>query len=100
MTPARKKQLLANVKRGLTRAKNDGYRVIWIDETMFTRKTVPNAEWTLPRENLRVNEARLNEPTLALLAGISKENGLEYCQIFPKSVNGDKFKEYLILALQ
>ena len=95
MTPAKKRQLLAVVKRGLTRAKNDGYRVIYIDETMFTRKTLPQAEWSLPKENMRVDMTKLDEPTLALLAGISKEKGLEHCQIFPKSVNTDKFFEYL-----
>ena len=83
------------MKGQLTRAKNDGYRVIYIDETMFTRKTVPLTEWALPKENMTVDQARLDEPTLALLAGISKENGLEHCQIFKRSVNTTKFLEYL-----
>ena len=63
-------------------AKNDGYRIIYLDETMFTRKTVVDAEWTLPKENLQVDEAKLNEPTLALLSAISKERGQEHFQIF------------------
>ena len=37
----------------------------------------------------------LKEPTLALLCGISKEQGLEHFQIFEKSVNAEKFKVYL-----
>ena len=44
---------------------------------------------------MQVDQANLNEPCLALLAGISKENGLEHHQIFARSVNTDKFKEYL-----
>ena len=44
---------------------------------------------------MTVDQAKLNEPTLALLAGISKEVGVEYCQVFPKSVNTAKFLEYL-----
>ena len=39
---------LARMKRQLTMAKNDGYRIIYLDETMFTRKTVSDTEWTLP----------------------------------------------------
>ena len=39
--------------------------------------------------------AKLEEPTLALLCGISKEKGVEHFQIFEKSVNVDKFIEYL-----
>ena len=44
------------------------------------------------KENPRVDEAKLNEPTLALLAGISKEKGVEHYKIFEKSVNIAKFK--------
>ena len=76
-------------------ARNDGYRIIYLDETMFTRKTVADLEWALPGENVRVDEAKLNEPTLALLSAISKEKGQEYFQIFPKSVDRPKFKEWM-----
>ena len=66
------------MKRLLTRARNDGYRIIYIDETMFTRKTLPEAEWTLPKENMAVDVAKLDEPVLSLLAGISKEKGINH----------------------
>ena len=87
--------MLTTVKMLLTRAKNDGFRIVYIDETMFTRKTLPETEWSLPKENMQVDLKRLEEPTLALLAGISKEKGLEHCQIFKRSVNVDKFMDYL-----
>ena len=70
-----KRQDLARMKRQLTMARNAGYRIVYLDETMFTRKTVVNTEWSLPKENIRVDEALLNEPTLALLSAISKEKG-------------------------
>ena len=35
--PDKAKQQLTTMKQQLTRAKNDGYRIIYIDETMFTR---------------------------------------------------------------
>ena len=93
--PEADRRKLASVKGQLTRAKNDGYLVHYIDETMVTRTTIPKAEWTKPKENMTIDQANLNEPTLALLAGISKDRGLEHYQIFEKSVNVDKFKEYL-----
>ena len=83
------------MKGQLTRAKNDGYRVIYLDETMFTRKTVSCEEWTLPKENVSVDEAKLSEPTLALLMSISKENGLEHFRIYDFSVNTERFVEWL-----
>ena len=83
------------MNRDLAKAKKDGYRVVYIDETCFTRKTCPDTEWSLPKENMAVDTAMLDEPTLALLAGVSKEKGTEHFQIFESSVNVDKFLEYL-----
>ena len=86
---------LARMKRQLTMAKNDGFRIVYLDETMFTRKTVAEAEWTLPKQNVMIHDAKLNEPTLALLSAISKEKGQEHFQIFEKSVDIPKFKVWL-----
>ena len=44
---------------------------------------------------MAVDEAKLNEPTLALLSAISKEKGHEHYKIFDKSVNVAKFQEWL-----
>ena len=83
------------MKREMTKCRNQGYRFVYIDETMFTRKTVPLTEWTRRKENVTLDQAQLNEPTLALLCGISKENGLEHFQIFNFSVNVERFIDYL-----
>ena len=37
----------------------------------------------------------MNEPVLCLLPGISKEKGWEYYRIYPKSVNTERFLDYL-----
>ena len=63
---------------------------------MFTRKTVRDEEWSLPKENFHLPTSRLDEPTLAMLPGISKERGQEHFKVFDFSVNIDKFKEYLV----
>jgi len=49
---------------------------------MFTRTTLPDTEWALPGENMRVDVSMKDEPTLALLAGVSKEKGIEHFRIF------------------
>ena len=69
--------------------------MVYLDETMVTRKTVPLTEYCLPKENMTVDMARLDEPTLALLSAISKERGQEHYKIFELSVNIPRFKEYL-----
>ena len=42
---------------------------------MFTGKTVQDTEWARPKENMAIDVAKLEEPTLALLSGISREKG-------------------------
>ena len=79
----------------LTKAKKQGYRIVYIDETVVTRKTVPLTEWTRKKENMSVDITKIDEPTLALLSGISREKGQEHYQIFEQSVNIDKFLEWL-----
>ena len=79
----------------MSKYKKEGYRIIYIDETMFTRKTTRDEEWSLPKENFRLPISRLDEPTLAMLAGVSKEQGKEHYMVFDKSVNVAKFQEYL-----
>ena len=69
--------------------------MIYLDETMFTRKTTTKTEWARHKENMTVDQARLDEPTLALLLGISKEKGVEFYQIFEFSVNTEKYAEWL-----
>ena len=44
---------------------------------------------------MTVDEAKLSEPTLALLMSISKENGLEHFQIYNFSVNTERFVGWL-----
>ena len=62
---------------------------------MFTRKAVPGTEWSKAKENMAVDLAKLDEPTYSVLAGISKEKGMELFEIYDFSVNIDKFLEYL-----
>ena len=81
--------------RALKRAKKDGFKIIYIDETVFTRSTVPRTEYCLQNRNVTVDKNWINEPTMAVLSGISREKGQELFMLFPKSVNVPKFKEYL-----
>ena len=80
------------MKRLLTRARNDGYRIVYIDEICFTRTTVPKTEYNPKSQNMAADLVHLNEPTLAVLSAISMEKGQEHFKIFDNSVNVQKFK--------
>ena len=86
------RQTLPKMKRELAKAAKDGYRIVYCDETMFTRKTVPKTEYSLPKRNMTVDQALLDEPTLAMLMGVSKEKGHELHMVFDFSINVEKFK--------
>ena len=93
--PEKERQQFATMKRMMTRAKNDGYRIIYLDEICFTRSSVPKMEYCAKGENMPADLAHLQEPTLAVLSAISKEKGQEHYRIYKDSVNFAKFKEYL-----
>ena len=44
----------------------------------------------------QIPQKNVDQPVYALILAISEEKGLEHHQIFDKSVNGAKFKEYLL----
>ena len=83
------------MKQLLTKARNANYRMVYLDETCFTRKTMVDTEWFKLKENMFVDSARLEEPTLALLSAVSREKSQEHFRVFQRSVNIVKFKEYL-----
>ena len=37
------------------KVKQQGYKVVYIDETMFTRRSVPTKEYCLPSKNMTVD---------------------------------------------
>ena len=74
-----KSKLLKQIEK----IRKQGYRIIFIDETMFTKSAVPKIEYCLPSENLNIDKSKANEPAMALLSGISKEKGLEFYMMFP-----------------
>ena len=45
----------AQMIRDLNKAKRDGYKIIYIDETIFTRSTVPKIEYCLPKDNMTID---------------------------------------------
>ena len=83
------------MKQLVTKALNANYSILYLDETCFTRKTMVDTEWSKPKENMFVDSARLEEPTLALLSGVSREKGQEHFKVYERSVNVVKFKQYL-----
>ena len=95
MTPQEFQKALNRMKGQLKRVKDDGYRVVYIDETHFTRRTVAALEWSLPKDNVAIDQSKVSEPSLNVLLGISKEKGIEHFTVLEESWNIARFKTWL-----
>ena len=62
------------MRNRLAKVQREGYRVIYIDETVFTRKTVKEREWTASRSNLAVDLDKYGECLHAVID--EPDNGL------------------------
>ena len=57
---------------------------------------MPSHEWSLPNKPLTIDPHRFSERAIASVAAISYEKGIEHVMHFHKSVNQEKFIEFLI----
>ena len=62
---------------------------------MVTKSTIATHEWSAKNNNYEIDMKSYGKETWAVLAGISKEYGLDYISIFKQSVNIPKFKEFI-----
>ena len=84
------------MKQRLKELKDDHYRIIYLDETIFTTKTIRLVEYTKKSEHLKIPLALTNQPVLALIFAMSAEKGVEEYAIYQDSINQNKFAEYLV----
>ena len=70
-------------------------KIIQLDEFVITKKTLPTHVWTLPRNNMQVDQSKAYTETFAVLLAISREKGIEMVDIYKKSINKVKFKQFL-----
>ena len=57
-------------------------RIIYIDETVFTWKSIKLTEYSPLHHNHRVPQSKVIQPVFSLILAISEENGLEHYRIY------------------
>ena len=62
---------------------------------MITKSTIGTHEWSRKNQNYEMDMKSYAKESVAVLAGVSKECGLDLLETYPKSVNTTKFKLYL-----
>ena len=74
----------------------EGYRILYTDEFVTTKSTIPTHAWSLPYQPIKVDPNQYSSKAIASIISISEEAGIELIMNFEKSVNNDKFITYLV----
>jgi hypothetical protein len=72
-----------------------GYKVIYVDEAMFTTATRLTHAYSAQKSNVNIAEVASTVQALAVVAGISSERGLETFYIQQRSINSQSFISFL-----
>ena len=89
------KQQAIEAHQRLQSLTEEGYRVIFIDEICVTKSTIPTHEYSPIRQPIEIDLRGFSNKTIAVLAGISAEKGVEFAFTYEKSVNIEKFFNFL-----
>ena len=84
-----------NAFKELMEARLERHRIIYCDEMCTTRSTIQKAEWSERRFYPKTETKAFHKKTIATIAAISQEKGVELVCNFPDSVNQDKFIKFL-----
>ena len=66
------------MKQRINKLKGDGYKIIYLDECIFTTKTIQTSDYTNKNYKHRIPLAKVNQTAYALILAISEEEGLEH----------------------
>ena len=85
-----------NLMRGeILDALEQDFRILFVDECLFSAKVAQRLAYSSSKNNIVISEKMMTATPLALLAAVSVEGGLETSMIFEKSVNSQRFIEFL-----
>ena len=72
-----------------------GFRIIQLDECCVTKSTIPKATWSAKNDNHQLDFKQLRNEVKAILCAVSRENGLDFLDIYRHSITKIKFKLFL-----
>ena len=81
--------------KDLTEARIEGHRIIYCDEMCTTKSAIQKAEWSERRSYPKADTRAFHKQTVATIAAISDEKGVELVCNYPNSVDQTKFIKFL-----
>ena len=76
-------------------ALEEGRKLVFVDEAMFTTAGRTTLAYASKNKNVSLDEAKSNVKSIAVVAGVSVDNGFDFFMICPKSINSQLFIRFL-----
>ena len=83
------------MKERIVELKNQGYKIIYLDECGFTTKTLQMNDYTNKNTKHCILMKLVSQPAYSLVLAISEESELEHYGVYRDCVNQEKFNDYL-----
>ena len=80
----------------LERVKAQRLKLMWLDETNFTKLSLQTTEWSRRLTNLSVDQREVYTGYRSAIATVSEERGVELVHIQDRAVNEYDFLRYLV----
>ena len=77
-------------------AKLEGRLIVYIDEILFSKRSIKLREWAKKNSNLTVNQEDVYVGFRSVIAGMTEENGIGLIKIHDHACTGEDFRDYLI----
>jgi len=62
-------------------------KLVWVDEAVFSFNTFGTRAWSSKHSSIQVQDAQARIKTMAFIAAISEDGGLETWAIHPRSIS-------------
>ena len=80
--------MTADAREKVMQALHRGEKIVFADETVFTKNTLPRRSFCVKGKNVTVDQKDLGSVYRSALAAISTEGKLEHLKVTEKAING------------
>ena len=87
--------LFAEMHQAIRAAKLRDKKLVWVDEAVFTFNTFSTRAWSSKYHSIEIKDADAKIKTMALVAAISEDGGLEWYYLTPKSITAQDFVGFI-----
>jgi len=83
------------VRERIKELKEQGYRILYMDESVYTSKTILMHDYTPLNTVHHVPMTKVNQLYYSLILAVSEEDGVEHYGIYDKAIDQKKFTDFL-----